>query len=115
MENVTMEDIKGMVAEKLTGDKGQMTINVTQQQLGAAAKGIVLREIKQAIPALEAACSRAIAAAEIFGDLCQFHALKGGVEASVLKAFISARCKKTTEAADAKASQLALLFDEFAD
>lgn len=88
-----------------------LTVHVTDKQLKAASKGIKLPEIKGAIPELEAACNRKIAAAEDFSNLCKLTALKAGVDASVLSTYITARCNDTLAKKENQAEQLTLLFE----
>ncbi|MDO8595932.1 MAG: hypothetical protein Q7R45_04830 [Sulfuricaulis sp.] len=109
MQNATLENIVEKVEEKLGK---QTVINISDKGLRAAGNGMRLAEIRAALPELEAACNRAIEAAEDFGTLCQLVGLKAGTDPAVVKAFVSARCKETVAKAEAKAEQLSLLFSE---
>lgn len=95
-------------------EASQTVINISGAGLQAAGNGMNLKEIRTALPELEAACNRAIEAAEDFGTLCQFIGLKAGTDPSVVKAFVSARCKETVAKSENKAEQLSLLFSEIA-
>ena len=49
-----------------------------------------------------------------FNEACEATALKAGIETSVVKAYITARCSDKLEASELKAQQMALVFDMMA-
>ena len=91
-----------------------LNIHVTDRQLSALSKGIHVNEIRGAIGELEAACNRKIEAAEDYSNVVKLVALKAGVDASVLAAYITARCNDTLAKKEKQAEQLSLLFSEIA-
>lgn len=93
---------------------GQTVINVSMKGLEAVGKGMHLNEIRSALGELEAACNRAIDAAEDYDNVCKLVALKAGTDAAVVKTFVTARCKENVAKTENKAEQLSILFNEIA-
>lgn len=89
-------------------------ISITPAALGAVTAGINLRDIRVALPELEAACRAKIEVSEAFGELCKIIATKAGVCPQVLASYMNAVCKDTVAKREAQIKQLTLLFDELA-
>jgi hypothetical protein len=87
-------------------------ISITPAALGVVTSGINLRDIRAALPELEAACRAKIEVAEAFGDLCKIIAAKAGVSPQVLASYITAVCNDTLAKREAQLKQLTLLFEE---
>lgn len=91
---------------------GNLEVHITDAGLHAMAKGIRLSEIRGATDKLEALCTAKIDAAEDFANAVKLAALQGGVDASVLSTYITAKVNDTLKKKQNQAEQLALLFDE---
>ena len=71
------------------------------------------REIKRALPDLEAQCIKAIDAADSFKSACTAVAKRGGIDPAVLSAYIKARVSDGLEKQQTRATQMSLLLDNF--
>jgi hypothetical protein len=89
-----------------------LTIHVTDRQFAAVSKGIKLNEVRGSIEELETLCRRKIDAADDFANACKLAALKGGIDASVLSTYVTAKVNDTLRKKQNQAEQLQILFDE---
>lgn len=92
-----------------------ITITTTDRRLAAAAKGIALPPVREALSNLEALCHHKIAAADAFSDACKAVSEKANLSPSVISAYVTAIVRDKLDDKREKAEQLALLFEEFGE
>lgn len=73
---------------------------------------IKLDALRESLPELERACQRKIVASDDFSNACDAVALKAGLEAAVVKSYVTARVRDKLDEYEKKSSQLALVFEE---